>query len=259
MWDDARQLNAIAATLALIAVAFLAWAAVGWVARLPWFAFRHVVVTTTPVRLNPAWVASVVRSELSGTFFSMDLDAARAALGRIPWVKSVSLRRQWPDRLEVELTEHTPLARWNEQGLVDTEGAVFVASYAGELPEFDGPDGEAPAMVGRYREWAPLLASLALKLDGLTLSARGGWTIRAAGEGGPLVIDVGRDHPDERLERFASAWGRTIAALDREGRHVGRVDLRYRNGFAASLPDFKPKPARRSAKRASQPSTGDLG
>ncbi|MGH8801234.1 MAG: cell division protein FtsQ/DivIB [Casimicrobiaceae bacterium] len=246
MWDDTRELNAIAATLALIACAFLTWAILGWAARLPLFAIRHVVVTTPPVRTNPAWVASVVRGELSGTFFSMDLGAARAALARIPWVKSVALRRQWPDRLEVELVEHQPLARWNQQGLVDTGGAVFVASYAGELPEFDGPDGEAPTMVERYREWAPLLAGLSLRLTGLVLSPRGGWQIRAESGNGPLAIELGRDHADERLKRFATAWGRTLGVLAREGRHVDRVDLRYRNGFAARLPDFHPKRARRA-------------
>lgn len=246
MWDDARQLNAMAATLALIACTFLAWAALGWAARLPLFAIRHVVVTTTPVHVNPAWIASTVRGDLSGTFFSMDLGAARAALARIPWVKSVALRRQWPDRLEVELIEHQPLARWNDQGLVDTDGAVFVASDAGELPEFDGSDGDAPLMVERYREWAPMLAGLSLKLTGLALSPRGGWSIRAEGDGGPLTIEVGRDHADERLGRFAVAWKLTIGALAREGRHVDRVDLRYRNGFAARLPDFHPKPAKRT-------------
>jgi cell division protein FtsQ len=246
MWDDSRQLNAMAATLALIACAFLVWAAFGWVARLPLFAIRHVVVTTTPVRVNPAWIASVVRGDLSGTFFSMDLGAARAALARIPWVNSVALRRQWPDRLEVELTEHQPLARWNDQGLVDSDGAVFVASDAGELPEFDGPDGDAPTMVERYREWAPMLAGLSLKLTGLALSPRGGWRIRAEGDGRPLTIELGRDHANLRLERFAAAWRLTIAALAREGRHVDHVDLRYRNGFAARLPDFHPKPAKRA-------------
>ena len=37
MWDDARQLNAIAVTLSLIALAFFAWALVGRLtpARLP--------------------------------------------------------------------------------------------------------------------------------------------------------------------------------------------------------------------------------
>jgi cell division protein FtsQ len=158
MWDDARQLHAIAVTLSAIALAFLAFAIAGYVARLPAFAYREVIVTTPLVRASPAHVESIVRSELRGTFFTMDLDAARAALARVPWVRAVALRRQWPRRLEIELSEHEPFARWNDGALVDTQGDVFVADYAGELPQFDGPDGQAALMSTRYLQWNADLA-----------------------------------------------------------------------------------------------------
>jgi cell division protein FtsQ len=245
MWDDARQLNAIAVTLGAIALAFLAWAGTFWMAQLPLFAFREVVVTTPLERTSAAHLESVIRSELAGTFFSMNLDAARVSLARVPWVKSVALRRQWPQRLEVEIDEHSPLARWNDSGLVDTDGEVFVANDAGDLPQFDGPEGQSQAMAGRYREWGALLAPLSLRLSGLTLSARGGWRLRAEGGGGAIALDIGRDGVEARLARFVAAYGRTLAVLARDGRHVDRVDLRYRNGFAAHVPGFREKPSRR--------------
>ena len=245
MWDDARQLDAIAVTLTVIALAFLAWAGSGWIAQLPLFDIREVVVTTPLKRTSAAHLEAVIRAELSGTFFTMDLDAARASIARVPWVRSVALRRQWPHRLEVELDEHQPLARWNDAGLVDTQGDVFVANYAGDLPQFDGPDGQSPAMAARYREWDALLSPLALRLTGLALSARGGWQLSAAGDGGALTLQVGRDDVDARMARFVAAYGRTLAVLAREGRHVDLVDLRYRNGFAAHVPGFREKPARR--------------
>ncbi len=61
----------------------------------------------------------------------------------MPWVRKVALRRQWPRRLEVTIEEHSPLARWNDAGLVNAQGEVFVADYDGELPQFDGPEGSA--------------------------------------------------------------------------------------------------------------------
>ena len=70
MWDDARQLNAIAVTLGAIALAFLAWAGTFWIARLPLFAFREIVLTTPLERTSAAHLESVIRSELAGTFFS---------------------------------------------------------------------------------------------------------------------------------------------------------------------------------------------
>jgi len=245
MWDDARQLNAIAITLTLIAMAFLAWAMAGWVTRLPVFGFREVVVTTPLTRTSGAHLESVVRGELAGTFFTMDLDAARASLARVPWVRSVALRRQWPRRLEIEVDEHEPFARWNESALVDTRGDVFVANYAGELPEFRGPDGQSAAMTARYREWNALLAPLALHVTGLNLSARGGWQLRAEDASGLLTLDVGRDDAAGRLARFVDVYRRTIGVLARAGTHVDHVDLRYRNGFAAQLPGFREKPGRK--------------
>ena len=245
MWDDARQLTAIAVTLSLIALAFLTWALVGRLTRLSAFEFREVVVTTPLARASGGHLESVIRGELAGTFFSMDLDRARDQLARVPWVKRVALRRQWPRRLEIEVDEHAPLARWNDNALVDTGGDVFVASYAGDLPQFRGPDGQSAAMAARYREWSALLAPIALRITGLDLSARGGWQIEATGDAGAMTLDVGRDDDAGRLARFVAIYGRTIGVLAHAGTHVDHVDLRYRNGFAARMPGFREKPQRK--------------
>lgn len=245
MWDDARQLNAIAITLAAIALAFLGWAAVDRVATMSAFAIRDVVVTTPLARASGAYVEAVVRSELSGTFFTMNLDRAREALAKVPWVRSVALRRQWPRRLEIEIDEHEPFARFNDNALVDANGQVFVASYPGELPQFHGPDGQAALMATRYREWKAALAPLRLRLTGLDLSARGGWQIHAEDDEVPITLELGRDDVDARLARFVAVYGRTIGVLAHGGTHIDRVDLRYRNGFAARMPGFREKPSRK--------------
>jgi cell division protein FtsQ len=245
MWDDARQLNAIAVTLMLIAVAFLAWATVGWVTRLPAFDYREVVVTTPLSRASGAHLEAVIRGELRGTFFTMDLDAARASLSRVPWVRTVALRRQWPRRLEIEVDEHQPLARWNDAALVSARGDVFTANWAGDLPEFSGPDDQSKLMVERYREWGAMLAPLALKLHALRLSARGGWQLQAQDDKGVLTLDVGRDDVAGRLARFVAVYGRTVGVLARTGKPVDHVDLRYRNGFAARMPGFREKAPRK--------------
>ena len=246
MWDDERQLNAIAVTLAVIAVGFLGWALAGWATRLPAFAFRDVVVTTPLARASAAHLESVIRGELRGTFFTMNLDDARDALARVPWVSGVALRRQWPRRLEIEIDEHEPFARWNDNGLVDTHGEVFVANYAAELPQLNGPDGQAALMTERFREWQALLAPFALRLAALNLSARGGWQLRAEDSRGPLTLDVGRDDTGGRLARFLAVYARTVGVLERAGTHVDHVDLRYRNGFAARMPGFREKPGRKT-------------
>ena len=246
MWDDAKQLNAIAAGLALIAAGALVAGGLAWLFRQPAFEFREVVVTTPLARASAAHLEAVIRDELTGTFFTMNLDRARAALVKVPWVRRASLSRRWPQRLEVAIEEHEPFARWNGDALVNAEGEVFVADYDGDLPLLEGGDARAPEVTARFAEWSAALAPLALALTEIRVSPRGGWRLKVTGVSGPLDIELGRDEPGERLARFVAVYGRTIATLARAGTRVDRVDLRYRNGFAARVPGFRERPAKKA-------------
>jgi len=146
MWDDAKQMNALAVTLALLAALGLVFALATYVVRQSAFAFNEVVVTTPLSRTNGAHLEAVIRAELSGTFFTMDLASARNALTRVPWVRDAGLRRQWPSRLEVTIEEHEPLAHFNEGGFVNTRGEVFDAEARDELPRFMGSEARARAI-----------------------------------------------------------------------------------------------------------------
>lgn len=239
MWDDAKQLDAVARVLALLAAALLLWGALAWAARQAPFAFREVVIRGPLNQVNAAHLEAVVRDELAGTFFTMNLEGARASLARVPWVRNIALRRQWPQRLEVTVEEQVPYARWNDAGLVNTFGEVFVADYNGELPQFAGPQSRAGEVANRYRESSGALAPLGLTVQAVRLSARGGWHITAKGANGALAIELGREDPSARLARFVAVYERTIGALARAGTSIEHVDLRYRNGFAARVPGFR--------------------
>ena len=246
MWDDPRRLNAIALLVALAATAMLLYGGLAWAVRQPVFAVRRVVVEGPLARVNPAHVAAVIREELRGTFFTLRLADARASLQRVPWVKSVALRRRWPDALEVSLAEHEPLARWNDNALVDGDGETFSADYDGELPQLAGPEGSAALVTDRYRDFGKALAPRSLSIAELRLSPRGAWQIRTSGNA-RLTIELGRSAPDERLMRLVSYYSKTLGALARAGTPVEYVDLRYRNGFAARAPGFTEKTPRKGS------------
>jgi cell division protein FtsQ len=247
MWDDVKALNAAAVTLATLVTVALAAGVLAWAVRQPAFAFRDVVVTAPLARADAAYVESVLRGQLHGTFFTLDLDAARAALHQVPWVKRVALRRQWPSRLEVTIDEYTPLARWNDNALVDTEGDVFAADYNGDLPQFVGPEGRAVELSNRYREFREVLAPLGLTLTAVRLTPRGSWSLTAAHERAVLAIELGRSEPAQRLQKLASVYSRTVGALMQAGTTVDYVDMRYRSGFAARIPGFREKPPKKAA------------
>ncbi|HXX84336.1 MAG TPA: cell division protein FtsQ/DivIB [Casimicrobiaceae bacterium] len=233
MWDDARALNTAAAVIAIAALVLLAWGATTWAVRQPVFDFREVVIKEPLSRANPAFVEAVIREELKGTFFTMRLGDARASLSRVPWVRDVSLRRLWPGRLEVSVSEHEPLARWNDSSLVNSRGEVFGADYDGELPQFVGPEGAAAEVTARFREFGEMLKPANLAITEISRSPRGGWRVSTGRVA--MAIELGRVDPGERLSRFVANYARTVGRLERAGKHVSRVDLRYGNGFAATV------------------------
>ena len=49
-----------------------------------------------------------------------------------------------------------------------------------------------------------------------------------------------------RLQRFVAVHGRTLGALERAGTRIEHVDLRYRSGFAARVPGFRERTAKKA-------------
>jgi len=246
MWDSPRQLTAVALVFALLALVLAGWGATAWMVRQPVFALRQIVVTGSLSQVNPANLEAVVREELRGNFFTMQLADACTSLQRVPWVRSVALRRQWPNRLEIFVIEHAPLARWNDDALVDKEGEVFVADYDGDLPQFTGPDGTAGEVTARFVEFGAALDRAGLAIGEIRLSARGGWELKTA-MAPELTIALGRSEPGERLARFIDYYAKSVGALTRAGARVEYADLRYRNGFAARVPGFKERAMKKAA------------
>ena len=80
---------------------------------------------------------------------------ARARSPSVPWVRSVALRRQWPQRLEVDDRGARAARALERAALVNTRGEVFVADYDGDLPQFEGPDGRAPEVADALPRHGP--------------------------------------------------------------------------------------------------------
>lgn len=233
MWDKPALLNAAANAL-FAAAALMVLAAIAMqAARLPAFALREVRIGGELRHVTREQVEHVVRRELRGNFITVDLAATRAAFGGLPWVRSVSVRRQWPARLEVALEEHEPFARWGSTALVNTYGEVFTAAHDGELPVFVGPEGTAREIAIQYRYFQRSLDAIGEIPVEVQVTARRAWQLKLQSG---LMIALGRESIEARLARFVATHGRTIGRL---GRRIDYVDLRYANGFAVRIPELR--------------------
>jgi cell division protein FtsQ len=226
MWDDHRLLSGIANGLYAVAALLVLYGVLMAIVRLPIFPLREVEVTGRIAHTTRDQVQTIVADHLDGNFFTLDLEAARAAFQRLPWVREANVRRQWPDRLNVEIEEHVAVARWRDTALVNTFGEVFQAASNQALPVFIAPDGTSAEVTQRYEAFKQQLARLDKHAVQVQLSQRRAWTLKL--DDGD-VLELGREHTEERLQRFVAAYSHTLAQLPAR---AYRVDLRYSNGFA---------------------------
>lgn len=237
-----RWMETVARLCFGLALLVVAGTALAWVAQRPAFDFRRIEVRGSAGELqhvSQAALRAVVAGRLKGNFFTMRLDDARRLFETVPWVAGASVRRVWPNRLVVTLTEHRALGVWSDGRIVADDGRLFVANVAeaevyGPLIDFEGPPQFAAEAVQRYREFAAALAPLSIEIERVKVSERASWSIEAS-DG--QRIEVGRDDPPGRLRERLQLLGTSYPLmLAKFGAPPSRIDARYPNGIAAATP-----------------------
>lgn len=235
MWDNPRVLNLAAGTLVGIAVFVFAAAGLALVLRSPLFPVTQIELTHPLGRTTRAEIEAVTRGRIGGNFFALAPAQVRAALEELPWVRRASVRRVWPDRLEVTLEEHVAFARWGRQGLLNTYGERFNGTTDALLPVFVAPAGTEREMARRYVRFAEVVAPLGAGLARVVLSERRAWQL-TLDSGLHIVLGRDADGAEARLSRFVEAYAATLGRIARRHEHV---DLRHPNGFALRVPELK--------------------
>lgn len=239
MWNKPHLLNALTDLLMLVGAAALLAAAAVWLLRVPALPVRQVVFAETLTHTKRAEVEEVLPAALKGNFFSLNLEAVRGSLEQLPWVRKAEVRRVWPEKLEVRVEEHKPVARWGEgRGeLVNSYGEVFAAAPAAEegaaMPLLYGPPGTAPEVLKQYGEMIAAFRPVGERPVQLTLSPRLAWQLKL---NNGMFVDIGREQPKSpvgvRLQRFIEIYPEAVA---KRAQRPAVVDLRYPNGFAMRI------------------------
>ena len=239
---DVRLINATTAVLLAVFALLLAGAAMAWALRAPWFSIAGIVVTGDVSHNNALTLKANVAPRLVGSFFTMDLTRARQVFESVPWVRKAVVRREFPNRLHINLKEHQAVALWGpetEPRLVNSFGEEFEANVdeveQENLPRLLGPEGQAAQVLAAYQALQPLFESLDMVLEQLELSGRGGWVSRL--DTG-AVIQLGRGNVDEvqaRTVRFLATLGRVTDQHGRKPESLESADLRHESGYAIRL------------------------
>lgn len=220
--------NWIATVVLVGALALCAiWLRAGLIGTEKW-PIRWLDVEGELDRTSATQIRAAAASPASSGFFAVDLRAVREAVESLPWVAQAEVSRHWPDALRVAITEHRPVARWNDEGLFGNNGEVFrVGGSEGMqgLSRLSGPESRRLEVLEQWKSMRRQLNAIGMDIEALDLDERGAW--EATLDSGVRLV-LGRESVEMRLQRYIDVH----EAIREQGGRPAVIDMRYTNGLA---------------------------
>lgn len=171
--------------------------------------------------------------------FSLDIEEAGKGIADMPWVKTVSIEREFPNKLKIRIEEREPLALIKLEGLyyVDEESNVFAkadSETGWDFPVVAGLDKKA-LLKGRKDTFNRLDKGLAFlksikdregvfswaSVSELIVDKKGGITVYTIGSGIPVYL--GKVGFEKRLVRAE----KTLTDLQQRGIKARLIDADF--------------------------------
>ena len=204
------------------------------------FPVTEVDVAGTLDYVSREALREIVAGHTGDGFYALDIESLRAAVEALPWVAEARVGREWPGRLTLDIDEHEPAARWNDDALVSKRLELFRPPQLdpdrvdhadwrrvfAPLPALVGADGRHSPVLEDFRRYERELRPLGLAVERLEEDERGSQTLELAGG---LSVRLGQDAREARFRRFLGVWPRLAEAV---GSDPASFDMRYADGFA---------------------------
>jgi len=184
----------------------------------------------------------------------LDVADARAKLEAIPWIAEATVRKLYPDRLQITVTEREPFALWQQQGkvkVIAADGTVLSEKVEPRLSSLSFVVGNGAA--ARARDFLAVLDKYPSIRDSVRASiyvAERRWNLK-------LKNGVDVRLPETNLEGALA----TLARLDREknllSRDITAVDLRLADRLTVRLSDAVAQAREEAIKKNTKKKGGD--
>ena len=180
--------------------------------------------------VNKSQVDLIKNKYIKKNFFAVNLEETREAFKKLPWIRDVSIRRDWNKfGLLVEIESHKPIARWSNRGLVNSYGEIFHAAYEDNLPLFVGPDEFVEEMSVKYYQINKILEKELMQIGTISLSNRLSWEIYTNNN---MRFFLGKENGNNIVKKLNALIENYQFILSESKSRIEYVDLRYKDGFA---------------------------
>ena len=213
----------------LIAVAIVVIAGILATKTIEDVSIKTIEIQSALNKVSKSEIRTIAENYMHDGFFTVDLDSFEKQLNDIPWVYRANIKRQWPSKLVIEISEQQPYFRWGESHLINRYAEMF---YVGDtqqyasLPLLLGVKGRERYLIDLYYKYSARFRQVGTDILKLKEDARYDKEITLV-DG--ISINVGREQIDKQIERCLYSFAMFTKA---ERKAIASIDLRHSNGFA---------------------------
>jgi cell division protein FtsQ len=194
-------------------------------------AVTQYALTSPLIYQEEAQLDDVLQEYLGKSLFFLDLLELNARLEALPWVRQSSVLKTWPGKLTVTLTEHEPVAFWNGEDVLNSEGIPLSRPMAElKLASLQGPENQSAYVMENYLQFAKIFREQNVMVEKVAMRSRGSWSITLRSG---IEIFLGEKEVLERSRRVVKFMNSNVFGLD----NIKYIDARYPNGVAVKLQD----------------------
>ena len=165
----------------------------------------------------------------SKSFFNVDINYLQSKIENIDWISSANIRRSYPNKIIIFVTEHVPIAIWNNKDYLNQYGEIFTANKK---------NNKFPILISKNNKNKIIFEYLSLFSNDLIRhninekvvkiiedDIRSISVILSSG----ITIKLGSKNVKEKIDIFFKVY-QTLNSSDLS--KMRYIDMRYSNGFS---------------------------
>lgn len=193
------------------------------------FPIKNVKIFATYEHVEQKSLQKIVASYIDNGFFYLNVIGLKQQLLKLPWVYAVSIQRQWPDSVTINVAEQHAFLQWGTKALINPEGTIFTpppSSFPKELPIIFGPEGKESEIFALYKKILLSLEPLDLTVKRLALAPQHYWELLLNND---MAVYLKEAEPLTQLELLTNLYRKITADHNNAPKSI---DMRYQSGLA---------------------------
>ncbi|XBC38902.1 MAG: cell division protein FtsQ/DivIB [Buchnera aphidicola (Melaphis rhois)] len=193
----------------------------------------NLIITGTFHKLNITELKHFILSlRRKCNFFSQYDTFIQHKLKTFPSIKSVTVKKEWPDKLLIHIVDIHPIAYWNNTYILDKQGTlinILQKLTINNIPYFYGPKNSEKEILQNYNTIKNILKNNNILLKSILLTPQHSLKFLTQEN---IEIIIGRISNSAQLEKLTHIWNILKYQEKVKRKKIQYIDLRYKSGIA---------------------------